>query len=131
MEKRNTKKKTGKTSIALKDSRRKYICIICPNCCKLETDGKNVVGARCKEGQAFALQEWIEPLRVLTTAVRCETERGVKILPVKTVTPVPLSRTPAIMKEIKTLRLSKIPPIGSKITVRNLEEPLDIVITGE
>lgn len=131
MKEKRVRTKTGNTDIILKEPKKQYICIICPNCCKLETDGKNVVGVRCEKGETFALQEWVEPLRVLTTTVRCETERGVKILPVKTATPVSLSRTPAIMKEIKTPRLSKIPPIGSKITVRNLEEPLDIVITGE
>jgi CxxC motif-containing protein len=131
MKEKRIKRNTAKKDIVLQEPRKEYICIICPNCCTLETDGKNVIGAQCEKGEAFAFQEWVEPSRVLTAAVRCETEKGVKILPVKTVTPVPLSRMPAIMKEIKTIHLSEAPPIGSKIAVMNLAQPLDIIITGE
>ena len=57
-----------------RDKKGRYTCLVCPNCCELETNGPVVEGARCKRGKAFALQETIEPLRVLTTTLRCETE---------------------------------------------------------
>ena len=128
------KKRTGKKSqkeVALGKPTKAYVCIICPNCCELETDGSNTVGAKCEKGEAFACQEWVQPLRVLTTTVCCETEKGMSILPVKTASPVPLSQLSPIMKEIKALRLSEVPPIGSKVTVENLTEPLELIIAGE
>jgi CxxC motif-containing protein len=131
MEDKGKKKKRGKKNIVLKEPSRKYVCIVCPNCCELETDGSNTLGAKCEKGEAFACQEWVQPLRVLTTTVRCETRKGVKILPVKTASPVPLSQLSPIMKEIKALRLSEVPPIGSKVTVETLAEPLDLIVAGE
>ena len=124
-------KKKNKSNIVLNEPTKKYVCIVCPNCCALETDGANVLGARCQKGEDFACQEWREPLRVLTTTVRCETEKGVKILPVKTASAVPLFHHSTIMKGIKALRLPEVPPIGSKITIANLHEPLEIIVTGE
>jgi CxxC motif-containing protein len=131
MKEKRVKRNTAKTDVVLQEPRKQCICIVCPNCCTLETDGKNVIGAGCERGEAFALQEWIEPLRVLTTTIRCETEKGIKILPVKTATSVSVSRMPAIIKGIRRLHISEVPSIGSKITVANLPEPLDIIVTGE
>ncbi len=114
----------------MKGPGRRYVCIVCPNCCELETDGVGVIGAGCKKGEAFGLQEWIEPLRVLTTTVRCLTETGIHILPVKTSSPVLLSRVSIIMRGIKSLRLREVPPIGSRIAVPGLAEQLEIIVTG-
>ena len=131
MEKKGQQKRKDKVGIVLRKPRKKYLCITCPKGCALETDGTQVKGARCEKGEAFACQEWIEPLRVLTTTVRCETETGMRIVPVKTASPVPLSRLAPIMKEIKGLRLSGVPPIGSKMPIPGLTEPLEIIVTGE
>ncbi|HEX2965097.1 MAG TPA: DUF1667 domain-containing protein [Syntrophorhabdaceae bacterium] len=132
MKQKNSKKrKTGKTDINLKQRARRYTCIICPNCCQLETDGVDVVGAGCEKGEVFARQEWTEPLRVLTSTVRCETAEGERIIPFKTVSPVPLSRALAIIKEIRSLHFPEVPPIGTRVDVKNLEKPVEIIITGE
>jgi len=115
----------------VKRKRKKFICIICPKCCELETDGSEVSGARCKKGEEFARQEVILPLRVITTTIRCETKEGIKIIPVKTASPVPLSHIPGIMQHIKKFRLSEIPNIGSQITLTKTSEPIELIITGE
>ena len=110
---------------------RRFTCIICPTCCELETDGSDVNGARCPKGEAFALQEMVMPLRVITTTMRCETAEGVRMIPVKTTSAVPMERIFEIMKAIKALRLSEVPPYGSLVTVDTLEEPVELVVTGE
>jgi CxxC motif-containing protein len=125
------KDKKGKNKIVFSGTTKKVICITCPKGCPLETDGIQVAGARCQKGQAFGCQEWIEPLRVLTTTVRCGMEAGVRIVPVKTAFPVPLSRLSMIMKAIKALRLREVPPLGSKISVSEGPEVLEIIVTGE
>ena len=110
---------------------RQFTCIVCPTCCELETDGSEVNGARCPKGEAFALQEMVMPLRVITTTVRSETAEGARMIPVKTTSPVPMERISEIMKGIKSLRLSGVPPYGSLVKVDTLEEPLELVVTGE
>ena len=114
-----------------KEKARYYTCIVCPACCDLETDGVEVNGARCPKGEAFARQEMIAPLRVITTTVRCETPKGIRMLPVKTSYPVPIALIPDVMKQIKALRLSEIPDIGTQLTTGSSPEPVEWVVTGE
>ena len=110
---------------------KKFICIICPKCCELETDGKEVSGAKCKRGKEFALQEAVEPLRVITTTVRYETDEGRRMIPVKSASPLPLEDIPQIMGHIKGVRISEIPPLGSRINVRGCSKPIELIVTGE
>jgi CxxC motif-containing protein len=131
MKETSKKKRKDKTKVILSEPTKRYVCITCPNCCALETDGTQVVGAKCEKGESFACQEWLEPRRVLTTTVRIETGTGAHILPIKTASSVPLSRLSTIMKEIKALSLREVPPIGSRIPVTDLPEPLEIIVTGE
>jgi CxxC motif-containing protein len=114
-----------------KDKARRYTCIVCPTCCDLETDGVDVNGARCPKGEAFARQEMISPLRVITTTLRCETPNGVRMLPVKTACPVPLALIPEVMKQVKALRLSEIPAIGTVLKTGSPSEPVEWLVTGE
>jgi CxxC motif-containing protein len=131
MEKKPKKKKKEKPPVVFSGPTKNYICITCPNCCALETDGTQVAGARCPKGEVFACQEWIAPRRVITTTVRIETGKEAHILPVKTASPIPITRLQAVMEAIKALRLKEVPPLGSRITVIEGPEPLDIIVTGE
>jgi len=110
---------------------RKFTCLVCPTCCELETDGSNVNGARCPRGEAFALQEMVMPMRVVTTTVRCDTAEGLRMVPVKTTSAVPLGRIFEIMKGIKALRLAQVPAIGTKIHAGTTENQVELVVTGE
>jgi len=114
-----------------KDKAKRYTCIVCPACCDLETDGVDVNGARCPKGEAFAKQEMIAPLRVITTTVRCETSKGVRMLPVKTACPVPIDLIPEVMKQVKALRLFEIPVIGTLLKTGSSSESVEWVVTGE
>lgn len=111
--------------------KKKFVCIICPQCCELETDGSEVVGARCKKGEEFARQEAILPLRVITTTIRYKKNGPEKMIPVKTACPVPLPRIHDIMRQIKQVRLSEVPAIGSRITVADDSDSLELLVTGE
>jgi CxxC motif-containing protein len=90
-----------------------------------------VNGARCPKGEAFAKQEMIAPLRVITTTLRCETSRGARMVPVKTACPVPLALIPNVMKQAKALRLSEIPLIGTRFNTGSPPESVEWVVTGE
>jgi CxxC motif-containing protein len=110
---------------------KKFICIICPKSCELETDGREVRGAKCKKGKEFALQEAIQPLRVITTTVGYETDEGRRMIPVKTAEPLPLEDVSQIMRHLKRVRVSEIPALGSRITVKGYSRPIEIIVTGE
>jgi CxxC motif-containing protein len=128
-------KKKKKTKKALKPLDRTkvkpFTCIVCPRCCALETDGVEVNGARCPKGEGFALQERVMPLRVVTTTVRAETSGGMRMIPVKTASPVPMARIFEIMKDIKALRLSRVPSMGAKLMTGPEESPVEWIVTGE
>jgi CxxC motif-containing protein len=114
-----------------RDKAKRFTCIVCPACCDLETDGVDVNGARCPKGEAFARQEMVAPLRVITTTVRSETSKGLRMVPVKTTCPVPLALIPEVMKQVKALRLSEIPVIGTRFTTGSSSEPVEWIVTGE
>jgi CxxC motif-containing protein len=50
-----------------------YICIVCPSSCRLsvteEGDEIKVKGNGCRRGEEHGIQEYREPLRMLTTTV--------------------------------------------------------------
>ncbi|HYQ60194.1 MAG TPA: DUF1667 domain-containing protein [Desulfatiglandales bacterium] len=114
-----------------KDKAKRYTCIVCPACCDLETDGVEVNGARCPKGEAFAKQEIIAPLRVITTTVRSETSKGVRMVPVKTTCAVPIALIPEVMKQVKALHLSEIPAIGTMLKTGCSSKSVEWVVTGE
>jgi CxxC motif-containing protein len=115
----------------VRKSTKKFICIICPKCCELETDGTEVSGAKCKKGKEFALQEAVLPLRVITTTIPSDAKEAGRMIPVKTACPVPLEDIPQIMRHIKGVRISEIPPLGSRITVMGYSKPIELIVTGE
>ena len=52
---------------------KEFVCIVCPSSCRLsvfEEDGKiKVTGNECRRGEEHGIQEYREPLRMLTTTV--------------------------------------------------------------
>lgn len=118
--------------MATSTKKKGFICIICPKCCELEVLGGPVIsGASCERGEEFARQEAILPLRTITTTLRCETEEGARMVPVKTASPIPLANVLEIMKHIKRVRLSGVPKLGSRIRLNEIPEPLELIVTGE
>ena len=70
--------------------KRELTCIVCPLGCSLKveiSDGKvqSVIGNTCPRGKVYAEKECTNPVRTITSTVRCED--GI-VLPVKTETPI-------------------------------------------
>ena len=71
---------------------RELTCIICPKGCalkaKLDENGKvlGVTGNTCKRGAEYAEAECTNPMRTVTSTMRCSDG---SVIPVKTVTPIP------------------------------------------
>ncbi|HOA34949.1 MAG TPA: DUF1667 domain-containing protein [Bacillota bacterium] len=72
-------------------------CIVCPLSCCIdveEKDGGHVAGGyECSRGEKYALQETLDPRRVLTGTVRVAGGRLPR-LPVKTTAPIPKGLIP-------------------------------------
>jgi CxxC motif-containing protein len=53
------------------------------------------------------------------------------MIPVKTACPVPLALISEVMKQVKGLRLSEVPVIGTRFTTGSSLGPVEWIVTGE
>ena len=73
-------------------AKRELTCIICPTGCALKVEldehGKvlGVTGNTCKRGAEYAENECTNPMRTVTSTMRCSDGT---VIPVKTKTPIP------------------------------------------
>ena len=80
-------------------------CIVCPLGCsiKVTLDGEkivNVEGNSCPRGKEYAVSECTNPVRTLTTTIKCDNGR---VLPVKTKKPVPKDKLKEYMEFVNNL----------------------------
>ena len=93
-------------------------CIICPVGCRLAAAVENgtvteVTGNHCKRGIAYAKQECVAPLRMVTAVVALENRP--MPLSVKTEEPIPKAQIFACMEEIGGLSLAAPVEMGQVI----------------
>lgn len=77
--------------------KRQITCIVCPLSCTIEVEEKDGAhafsGHECSRGEKYALQETLDPRRVLTGTVKVDGGRLPR-LPVKTTAPIPKALIP-------------------------------------
>jgi len=89
---------------------RELICVTCPMGCRITVEmeeGKvlSVSGNSCPRGEAYARQECIQPMRILTSTVRIE--NGIhRVLPVITEKEIPLEKMEAAMAEVREVTVN-------------------------
>ncbi len=76
-------------------NRHDFVCINCPLSCNLELyeeggEVREVKGAECKMGNRYAVQEFTDPRRMLTTTVQA-VGGLVSVLPVRSATTIPMN----------------------------------------
>ena len=96
---------------------RELTCIVCPLGCSLAvemSDGKvqSVSGNTCPRGKVYAEKECINPVRTITSTVRCEDG---SVLPVKTEAPIPKDKIFDAMKIINNASVRLPISIGDVI----------------
>ena len=84
--------------------KRNLTCIVCPMGCDLEVEFENkevvsVVGNTCKRGFDYAVSECTNPVRTVTSSVRCKTGDMVSV---KTDKPIPKEKIYECMKLINS-----------------------------
>ena len=91
---------------------RNLTCIVCPIGCSLtvnEDSGGNlsVTGNRCLRGELYAKEEIRAPKRTVTATCQIDKEAGiVKRIPVKTASPCPREKIPALLDDIYKLKVA-------------------------
>lgn len=98
-------------------------CILCPLSCSLtvqETDGivTEVTGYSCKLGKKYAPQEFLHPMRMVTTTVKLN-GADITRLPVKTSQPIPKEKIFAFMQEIAPLIVNS-PVVCGQVIKKNV-----------
>ena len=89
---------------------RELVCVCCPRGCRIHVqmeDGKvlSVAGNSCPKGDAYARQECIRPMRILTTTVRAE--GGIhRVCPVISASEIPLDLMKEAMDEVRTAKVT-------------------------
>ncbi|MBR3001751.1 MAG: DUF1667 domain-containing protein [Oscillospiraceae bacterium] len=91
-------------------------CLECPRGCQLEIDLEtlNVTGNFCQRGDAFAKAEVTNPLRVLTSTVRIDSQTET-MLPVRTEVGIPKAKLFDAMEHLKSVRVKAPVLVGDTI----------------
>ena len=111
------------------------ICTVCPQGCRITVTGEgdkisSVSGFTCPRGEAYARQEFVCPVRILTGSVRtCGCADP--LLPVRSADRIPRDRIPECMEFLRTVQVK--PPVRIRdVVVKNiLGTGVDIVASGE
>lgn len=114
----------------------RVICIGCPLGCratlKVSEGGEvlEVTGCRCKEGRSYVVEEFRNPVRVLTATVLTEGSQ-LPLLPVRTSSPIPKEKLREAMKVLAKVRVK--PPVraGEVVLEDLLGTGVDLVATRD
>ncbi|HHU75277.1 MAG TPA: DUF1667 domain-containing protein [Firmicutes bacterium] len=112
----------------------KIICIGCPLGCEITLTigqkGKveDMWGNSCKEGKAYALEEYQNPARILTSTVRTK-NCSRPLLPVKTTKPVLKTELMQCISALARIRVSPPIKIGEVVLDNFLETGVDVIAT--
>ncbi len=112
----------------------KVTCIVCPVGCEIDVipkgeDALEVSGFSCKRGEEYAILEFKNPVRILTSIVRVESE-DFPTVAVRSRGKIPKDLQLRCMDEIKKVKLK--PPINrNEVVIRDiLNTGIDIITTG-
>jgi len=121
---------------------RNLTCIVCPIGCSLNIeedanspDNLSVTGNKCPRGEVYAREEIRAPKRVVTATCRIKSKAGtedtssVRRVPVKTATPCPREKIPALLDDI--YKITVAPPVktGDVIIAQWNGADIDVVAT--
>ena len=112
---------------------RELTCIVCPRGCQLVCDlddNGNVLsvsGNICKRGNEYAINECTNPMRVVTSTVRCQDG---EVVSCKTSTSIPKKMMFDVMKAINTTLAPKNVKIGDVIIENVLGTGADVIATS-
>ena len=110
-------------------------CVGCPLGCRIELEVgpdrniQKINGHRCKQGKAYAVTEFENPVRVLTTSVLVKASKS-RLLPVRTDRPVPKNLIREMMKSLSSVRVKPPIEVGHIIIQDILGTGANLISTG-
>ena len=113
--------------------KREITCIICPIGCRLVivySDDKiiSIDGFQCKKGKGYGAEEFLNPVRTLTTTIRVK--NGIlPLVSVKTNKPIPKDRLLQAMDAIAGIELNAPVRIGDVLIEKVIGLDSDIIAT--
>ena len=112
---------------------KKITFIICPIGCKIlvDLDGKqieNLKGNKCKQGIDYALNEALDPRRMLTSSVRIYNGEW-PLVSVKSSQPIPKDKVFQVLKEIKKRKIEAPIQLGQIVLKNVANTGIDIIAT--
>lgn len=92
-------------------------CTTCPSSCPLTVTIEDnqvtlVEGNTCKRGELFAQNEWVNPIRILTSTVCANINGKEMLIPVKTREAISKSKINKAMDEIRDLKVDHTVRMG-------------------
>ena len=115
---------------------KKIICITCPQGCLITVKGdaekgtiESIEGFTCKRGKTYAENEFIHPLRILTSSVKVE-GASAPLVPVRTHTAIPKELLFKGMDEIRGITLKGAVNCGDVIVPNFMGTGVDLVASG-
>ena len=108
------------------------VCVVCPIGCSIKLrvkDGKiEIVGNRCPKGCEYAMNEYKDPRRILTTNVRV-LNGDHELLSVKTDAPIPKKMIWKAMEMLKKIKVDAPKDVGDVIVENILNTGVNVVST--
>lgn len=115
--------------------RKEFTCIICPNGCSIEAEGRDgeivsIKGALCQKGEDYVRQELTCPKRNIATSVRV-LGGTLPLASVRLTNPIPKERIFDAMDEIKKVELAAPVKAGTVVIAGILGYESDVVATKD
>lgn len=113
---------------------KEIICTVCPTGCIIHVTGDeksvtDITGFSCPRGKTYGENEFLHPVRVLTSTVKVEGGDSV-LVACRSNQPVPKEKMMDCMKDIHALTV-KAPVQTGDILIANIQDTgVDIVATG-
>jgi CxxC motif-containing protein len=113
------------------------ICTNCPMGCsviltidKKKDEVTNITGNQCKQGEKFALDEFRNPVRVLTATVLTNSNKH-PLLSVRTNKPISKDKMKEFMYSLAEIRVKSPVKIGQIIRPNIMNMGVDLIATSE
>jgi CxxC motif-containing protein len=113
----------------------KIICVGCPMGCLVTLTISNrkvtaIEGHKCKQGENYVLEEYRNPVRILTTTLLTQGSSQ-PLLPVRTAKPIPKVKMMSSVRNLAKVRAKPPVKIGEVVVAKLTGIGVDVVATAD
>lgn len=114
---------------------RTFTCIVCPMGCHLEArrsgnETIDVNGQGCRRGSEYARNEWLHPVRVLTTTIRVK-NGCLPVAPIKSAIPLPKETIRQCMAIVNDIEVQAPLKAGQVVVADVLGTGINLIATRD